>query len=54
MKKADKCNSCGKGLVHRGSATFPCPICDEFIGRCYHCREQSIKYVCKKCGFTGP
>jgi len=54
MKQADKCISCGKGLVEQGSATFPCPMCDGIIGRCSGCREQSVKYSCQKCGFTGP
>ncbi|MBN2603322.1 MAG: DUF1610 domain-containing protein [Candidatus Thermoplasmatota archaeon] len=54
MNKAEKCISCGKGLLERGSATFPCPICTEVIGRCNSCREQSVKYVCTKCGFIGP
>jgi predicted RNA-binding Zn-ribbon protein involved in translation (DUF1610 family) len=54
MKKAEKCISCGKGLLERGATTFLCPICKEIIGRCTSCREQSIKYVCQKCGFTGP
>ena len=54
MEKTDKCISCGKGLLERGSATFSCPLCDYIIGRCNSCREQSVKYVCQKCGFIGP
>jgi hypothetical protein len=54
MKQVEKCISCGKGLLTEGAATFPCPMCDEAIGRCDSCREQSVKYVCSKCGFTGP
>lgn len=54
MKKAEKCISCGKGLIKRGSTTFKCPNCDDIIGRCYNCREQSVKYACVKCGFIGP
>jgi predicted RNA-binding Zn-ribbon protein involved in translation (DUF1610 family) len=54
MKKIEKCNSCGKGLLSHGSTTFPCPICNETIGRCDNCREQSVKYSCTKCGFSGP
>jgi predicted RNA-binding Zn-ribbon protein involved in translation (DUF1610 family) len=54
MEKADKCISCGKGLLERGSTTFICPMCETVIGRCGGCREQSVKYVCIKCGFTGP
>jgi len=54
MKKADRCISCGKGLIEQGYATFPCPNCEEIIGRCNGCREQSINYTCPKCGFQGP
>ena len=54
MKQAEKCISCGKGLLAQGSATFQCPTCEEPIGRCTSCREQSVKYTCKKCGFIGP
>ncbi|MFO7677233.1 MAG: zinc finger domain-containing protein [Thermoplasmatota archaeon] len=54
MKKAQQCVSCGKGLIERGSTTFQCPLCDEVIGRCNGCREQSIEYKCIKCEFTGP
>jgi len=54
MKKAEKCITCGKGLLGRGSTTFQCPTCDVIIGRCNSCREQSIEYVCPKCGFKGP
>jgi len=54
MKRADRCISCGKGLVKQGYTTFPCPNCGEVIGRCDSCREQSIKYNCPKCSFQGP
>lgn len=54
MEKTEKCISCGKGLIEQGSTTFPCPMCEVIIGRCDSCREQSIKYVCPKCSFTGP
>lgn len=54
MERAEKCISCGKGLIQQGSATFVCPNCSAVIGRCQGCREQSIPYTCKKCGFTGP
>lgn len=54
MEKAEKCISCGKGLLEQGSTTFQCPMCSEVIGRCSGCREQSVKYTCTKCGFTGP
>ncbi|MCX6665641.1 MAG: zinc finger domain-containing protein [Euryarchaeota archaeon] len=54
MRKAETCITCGKGLLEKGSTTLPCPTCEIVIGRCSGCREQSIKYVCPKCGCTGP
>jgi predicted RNA-binding Zn-ribbon protein involved in translation (DUF1610 family) len=54
MEKTEKCISCGKGLLERGSTTFKCPNCEEIIGRCRSCREQSVKYNCPNCEFTGP
>jgi len=54
MKKAEKCVSCGKGLIEQGYTTFKCPECKEIIGRCNNCREQSVRYTCMKCGFQGP
>ncbi|MFH1013480.1 MAG: zinc finger domain-containing protein [Thermoplasmatota archaeon] len=54
MKKAERCISCGKGLLEMGSVTFICPTCDAVIGRCDGCREQSIPYTCPQCGFRGP
>ncbi len=54
MKKAERCISCGKGLLEIGSTTFICPQCDKMIGRCGSCREQSVSYTCTECGFTGP
>jgi Zn-ribbon RNA-binding protein len=55
MKNEKICNSCGVRLVGNGITFFKCPICGaEEIGRCAQCRDQSVKYECKKCGFTGP
>ena len=54
MKKAEKCISCGKGLIEKGSTTFICPNCTYIIGRCNSCREQNVKYQCLECGFIGP
>lgn len=53
---ADKiCSSCGKRLIGRGNTFFKCPKCGEYeIGRCAQCRDQSVPYECKKCGFIGP
>jgi hypothetical protein len=55
MANEKVCNSCGIRLVGNGITFFKCPICGvEEIGRCAQCRDQSVKYECKKCGFTGP
>ncbi|RLF41756.1 MAG: RNA-binding protein [Thermoplasmata archaeon] len=54
MEMVDRCISCGKGFVGKGFVTFICPMCDTVIGRCGSCREQSVKYTCPTCGFTGP
>lgn len=48
-----KCISCGQGLVVKGSTLFPCPNCDEIIGRCGSCREQDVAYA-GVCGYAGP
>jgi len=55
MNKEKICSSCGIRLIGEGIAFFPCPWCGEVeIGRCANCRDQSVKYVCPKCGFQGP
>ncbi|MGC8610822.1 MAG: zinc finger domain-containing protein [Thermoplasmata archaeon] len=55
MSQVEFCISCGAGLIEEGSVTFKCPNCgEEIIGRCNHCREMGIKYVCPHCGFEGP
>ena len=41
-------------LQKRAQQSFACPACGVEITRCYRCREQSIPYVCPKCGFGGP
>lgn len=53
---ADKiCSSCGKRLIGHGNTFFKCPKCGDYeIGRCDQCRDQSVPYECKKCGFIGP
>ena len=49
------CTSCGKRLVGTGITFFKWPTCGgEEIGRCSNCRDQSVMYECKKCGFVGP
>lgn len=49
------CSSCGRRLVMRGATLFLCPDCgDADIGRCPECRDQSVRYKCRGCGFTGP
>lgn len=51
----DSCSTCGVRLTGRGSTAFPCPNCGNArIGRCEQCRDQSAKYTCKACGFSGP
>jgi len=55
MEKTDVCTSCGIRLIETGDTSFPCPVCGkEVIGRCRMCRDQSVKYLCKNCGFEGP
>jgi len=49
-----KCTSCSAPLAEEGATEFGCPACGVEINRCYRCREQSIAYVCPKCGFGGP
>ena len=53
---ADKiCSSCGIRLQGTGNTFFKCPNCGaEEIGRCAQCRDQGVKFECKKCGFVGP
>jgi len=50
------CTSCGTDITNvKGSVVFKCPSCgEETIVRCGKCRQLSVKYVCKKCGFEGP
>ncbi|HUU07876.1 MAG TPA: zinc finger domain-containing protein [Thermoplasmata archaeon] len=49
------CSSCGIRLVQSSETTFPCPDCGRgTIGRCTRCRDQSVKYKCTECGFSGP
>ena len=51
----DTCSSCGIRLVEPGSTAFLCPNCGNGrIGRCAQCRDQSAKYTCPVCNFTGP
>ncbi|MEE9223315.1 MAG: zinc finger domain-containing protein [Thermoplasmata archaeon] len=50
-----RCSSCGAILFGEGNVVFKCPKCHESeIGRCSNCRDQSVTYVCKACGFEGP
>ncbi|MCD6111546.1 MAG: DUF1610 domain-containing protein [Thermoplasmata archaeon] len=54
-KKAERCISCGVPLTDVGDVSFYCPGCGKaLIGRCHHCRDQSVLYVCPECGFEGP
>ncbi len=55
MQNEKICSSCGIRLTGKGITFFPCPNCGQNeIGRCYNCRDQSVKYICPKCGFSGP
>lgn len=48
-----RCTSCGKEETKY--VEFKCPNCGESeIVRCDACRVLGRKYVCPKCGFTGP
>jgi len=56
IARADlRCSSCGRGLAAPGATAFLCPSCGtETIGRDARCRDQSVPYKCKNCGFVGP
>ncbi|MBS72218.1 MAG: RNA-binding protein [Thermoplasmata archaeon] len=53
-KRAAVCNASGIPLVERASTSFPCPSCEEPIGRSAQCRSQGVPYICVNCGFQGP
>ena len=54
-KLTEICSSCGTRLLGKATTAFPCPSCGETaIGRCSQCRDQSVKYRCESCGYTGP
>ncbi len=49
------CSSCGIRLSGPGATVLKCPRCGAGeIGRCAQCRDQSVVYRCKECGFEGP
>jgi len=49
------CSSCGVMLLGYGVTAFDCPNCGKTkIGRCQQCRNQSVRYTCSACGFSGP
>jgi len=55
VEKSEICTSCGIRLVGKGKTVFLCPSCGNVsIGRCPQCRDQSVKYKCRECGFIGP
>ncbi len=55
MEKEHSCSSCGTRLIDKGTVVFNCPNCDTGkIGRCAHCRDQSVPYICPECGYEGP
>lgn len=51
-----RCISCGRNVTKY--VEFKCPTCEGeekyIIVRCDACRILGRKYVCPKCGFTGP
>ena len=56
VEKTLACTSCKTKLTNmKGSTSFKCPSCGDFdIVRCHHCRGIGSKYICDKCGFSGP
>jgi len=55
MENEKVCSSCGVRLIGKSTTFFLCPMCGQSeIGRCPNCRDQSVKYACPKCGFSGP
>ena len=48
------CACCGRNDYD--FVSFPCPGegCGAAIVRCKPCSQRENKYVCRKCGFTGP
>jgi predicted RNA-binding Zn-ribbon protein involved in translation (DUF1610 family) len=55
MENEKICSSCGIRLIGKSTTFFPCPNCGKTeIGRCPNCRDQSVTYICAKCGFSGP
>ncbi|MEW6069968.1 MAG: zinc finger domain-containing protein [Candidatus Thermoplasmatota archaeon] len=57
IERPSNCSSCGRPIKSsvKGIAVFKCPQCSNtVIARCPKCREQSVLYTCKECGFVGP
>ena len=55
MENEHKCASCGIRLIEKGDVVFRCPGCGtKQLGRCAHCRDQSVEYACPDCDFRGP
>ncbi|MEM4268011.1 MAG: zinc finger domain-containing protein [Candidatus Woesearchaeota archaeon] len=50
------CSSCKKDVTNLdGTCSFKCPACGEWlIIRCKSCRKIAARYICEKCGFSGP
>jgi Zn-ribbon RNA-binding protein len=50
------CTSCNTHISASDNfVKFKCPSCNEqLIVRCGICRNNTVKYTCKKCGFAGP
>lgn len=55
MENENACASCGTRLIGIGDVVFKCPGCGvKQLGRCAQCRDQSVEYGCKDCGYEGP
>ncbi|MBA3046533.1 MAG: DUF1610 domain-containing protein [Candidatus Thermoplasmatota archaeon] len=55
MENEHACASCGTRLIGKGDVVFKCPGCGiKLLGRCAQCRDQSVEYGCKDCGYQGP
>lgn len=50
------CSTCKTHVMARDNfVQFDCPECgEERIVRCRSCKNISNRYVCSKCGFSGP
>lgn len=51
-----RCTSCNVHIQAKGNfVKFMCPACNkQLIVRCKNCKDASVLYKCKNCGFEGP